>query len=165
MKHGYCHKKSGWYNLWLNQLNIIALNCSIDNLRLLWNKKNKSYSNNLGVSTRIPYSHGSTKGMRWLDPNLKLGKPFYSNLMRTLVKGLEAAGGKRNISIRGFPYDWRYAPSLAFLNGLTSLVESTYRINNNTRVTLLTYSMGCNYALWFLNRKGRTYVFGLPMFV
>ena len=136
------------------------LKCVVDNLKLLWNKKDKTYSNNLGVSTRIPYSHGSTKGIEWLDPKLKLGWPFHGKWMKTLVKGMEAAGGKRNISIRGFPYDWRYAPSTVFYMDLTSLVERTYWENGKQRVTLLSYSMGCNYVLWFLNNKGDKYLIG-----
>ena len=132
--------------------------CVIDNLKLVWNKNNKTYSNNLGVSTRIPYSHGSTEGIEWLDPELKV---FQSNVMNTLVDSMVTAGGKRNVSIRGFPYDWRHAPSSLFDSSLTSLVENTYRKNNKQRVTLLTYSMGCNYALWFLNCKGDKYLVGL----
>ena len=156
-----CNKKSGWYDLWLNAASVLAYPCVFDNLKLLWNRNNQTYSNNLGVSTRIPYSHGSTKGIDYLDPHFKV---FPSKQMRTLVKGMEAAGGKRNISIRGFPYDWRRSPSSKFDRGLTSLVEKTYRQNNKKRVTLLSYSMGCNYVLWFLNRKGELNEFCLIMY-
>ena len=127
----------------------------IDNLKLLWNKNDKTYSNNLGVSTRIPYSHGSTKGIELIDPGwVDFG---HGNVLETLVDGMVDAGGKRNISIRGFPYDWRHVPSETFLDGLTSLVERTYHDNNKTRVTLLSYSAGCKYVLWLLNNKGEKY--------
>ena len=69
------------------------------------------------------------------------------------------AGGVRNVSIRGSPYDFRFAPSSVFygswLAKMTSLVEETYLVNQNSRVTLLSHSMGCLYTLWFLNQKSQ----------
>ena len=63
------------------------------------------------------------------------------------------AGGVRNVTIRGTPYDFRFAPSDTYKNELTKLVEETYITNNNSPVTLLSHSMGCLYTLWFLNQK------------
>lgn len=69
------------------------------------------------------------------------------------------AGGVRNVSIRGSPYDFRFAPSSVYygswLAKMTSLVEETYLMNLNSRVTLLSHSMGCLYTLWFLNQKSQ----------
>ena len=36
---------------------------------------------------------------------------------------------------------------------MTNLVEETYELNLQNRITLLSHSMGCLYTLWFLNQK------------
>ena len=55
------------------------------------------------------------------------------------------------------PETFARAPTSAFdgnwLAMMTALVEDTYQLNNQTKVTLLSHSMGCLYTLWFLNQK------------
>ena len=160
VNHWYCSKTSDWYTLWLSVVQLIppAVNCWVDNIMLLWDPSTKVYSNNLGISTRVPYSHGSTLNFEYLDPSIKYGDSDY---FHTLVEAMVQAGGIRNVSVRGSPYDFRYAPSSAYsgtwLSKMTGLVEDTYAINNQTKVTLLSHSMGCLYSLWFLNQKNATW--------
>ena len=110
----------------------------------------------LGVETRIPYAYGSTNNFEYLDTSIPYGDSDY---FHTLVEAMVEAGGIRNISIRGSPYDFRHAPTSAYnndvtwLDKMTWLVEETYLINSNFSVTLLSHSMGCLYTLWFLNQK------------
>ena len=108
----------------------------------------------LGVETRVPYADGSTNNFEYLDTSIPYGDSDY---FFTLVEAMVEAGGIRNISIRGSPYDFRYAPNSAYsgtwLDKMTHLVEETFLINGNARVTLLSHSMGCLYTLWFLNQK------------
>ena len=47
----------------------------------------------------------------------------------------------------GSAYDGKW------LDKMTQLVEDTYHLNNQSKVTILSHSMGCLYALWFLNQK------------
>ena len=89
-----------------------------------------------------------------MDTSIPYGDSDY---FYTLVEAMVGAGGVRNVSIRGSPYDFRFAPSSVYygswLAKMTSLVEETYLMNQNSRVTLLSHSMGCLYTLWFLNQK------------
>ena len=66
------------------------------------------------------------------------------------------AGGERNVTIRGSPYDFRYASTGAYegqwLSMMQSLVEETYANAHNERVVLISHSLGCLYTLWFLNQ-------------
>ena len=103
-----------------------------------------------GVETRVPFSDGSTNNFEYLDPSLPYGDSDY---FHTLIEAMVGAGGVRNVTIRGTPYDFRFAPSDTYKNELTKLVEETYITNNNSPVTLLSHSMGCLYTLWFLNQK------------
>lgn len=155
VKHFYCEKKSDWFTLWLSVTNLIppAINCWVDNILLLWDPSTKLYSNNVGVTTRTP-GWGTTEAMEYLDPKLKVGQSDY---FYDLVQAMVGAGGVRNVSIRGSPYDFRRAPSSAYdgqwQSMMVALVEETYSLNNDTKVTLLSHSMGCLYSLWFLNQQ------------
>ena len=40
---------------------------------------------------------------------------------------------------------------------LQQLIENTYKINNNARVALVTHSLGCIYATWFLNHQSQAW--------
>ena len=156
-KHFYCSKKSDWYTLWLSVTQLLppAINCWVDNIKLLWDSTTGLYRNNDGVTTRVP-GWGSTDGFEYLDPSLKVGQSDY---FHTLVEALVSAGGVRNVSIRGSPYDFRHAPSsfvfgnATWLEHMTELVETTFQANGNKQVTILSHSMGCLYSLWFLNQK------------
>ena len=122
-------------------------------LRLLWHNKSQTYTNNVGVYTRTP-GWGDTHSIEYLDPGLKAGAYFHD-----LVEALVTVGGVRNASIRGAPYDFRRAPNSAYdgrwVAKLTGLVEETFAINCNQKVTLVSHSMGCLYVLWFLNQKSQ----------
>ena len=156
VNHFYCSQTSDWYTIWFSIAQLIPpfVNCWVDNIKLLWNSSTHTYSNNIGVSTRVPYSDGSTLNFEFLDPSIRFGSSDY---FHTLVEAMVQAGGVRNVSIRGSPYDFRYTPSSAYsgrwMEKMTSLIEETYEINNQTKVTILSHSMGCLYGLWFLNQK------------
>ena len=62
----------------------------------------------LGVQTRVPYADGSTENFEYLDPFISYG---HSDYFHTLVEAMVQAGGIRNVTIRGLPYDFRYAPT------------------------------------------------------
>lgn len=154
VKHFYCSKTSDWYTLWLSVTQLLppAINCWVDNIQLLFNNTTKTYTNNVGVETRVP-GWGTTEAIEYLDPSIKVGQSAY---FYPLVDALVKAGGTRNHSIRGAPYDFRRTPDSAY-NGqyvtmLQALIEETYAINDNTAVTLLSHSMGCLYSLYFLNQ-------------
>ena len=145
VNHFYCSRTSDWYTLWLSVTQLIPpfINCWVE-----------TYSNNAGVSTRIPYSDGSTLNFEYMDPSIHYGDSDY---FHTLVEAMVGAGGVRNVTIRGSPYDFRYSPASAYagnwLDKMTALVKDTYELNNRTKVTILSHSMGCLYGLWFLNQK------------
>ena len=64
-------------------------------------------------------------------------------------------GYERGLTVRGAPYDFRYAPhSQAFyFVQLRQLVEETWAINGRRKVVLLAHSMGGLYAAYFLSRQ------------
>jgi len=64
-------------------------------------------------------------------------------------------GYERGVSMRGAPYDFRYAPQsqpFYFLQ-LRQLVEDTWALNGHHRVVLFAHSMGGLYAAYFLSRQ------------
>ena len=64
-------------------------------------------------------------------------------------------GYERGVSVRGAPYDFRYAPHSQpfYFVQLQQLVEETWAINGRRKVVLIAHSMGGLYAAYFLSRQ------------
>jgi lysophospholipase-3 len=146
-----CEKKADWFTLWLSVTSLLpgAIECWCDNIKLIWNNETETYSNTVGVTTRTP-GFGTTTSIESLDPSLKSSSKYFDQVVTALVR----AGLEKNSSLRGAPYDFRYGPTSdegkAYLGRLKALVEDTYEINSNQKVAILSHSMGCVYALYFL---------------
>jgi lysophospholipase-3 len=139
------------YTLWLSVTALLpgAIECWCDNIKLDWNNETETYSNTVGVTTRTP-GFGTTTSIESLDPQLKSKSKYFGPVVEALV----SAGLTRNSSLRGAPYDFRYGPKSdegkAYLGRLKALIEETYALNSNEKVALISHSMGCIYALYFL---------------
>jgi len=68
---------------------------------------------------------------------------------------LVADGYERGVSVRGAPYDFRYAPHSQpfYFVKLRQLVEETWAVNGRRKVVLVAHSMGGLYASYFLRRR------------
>ena len=134
------------------------VNCWVDNIILLFDNTTERYSNNQGIQTRT-LRWGSTESIQYLDPLLKVGD---SDNFHDLVQAFVAVILQRNVSVRASPYDFRLAPTSTYNNCwkdlIQKLVEDTFQTNGSKRrVVLLSHSMGCLYALWFLNQLDGTW--------
>lgn len=153
-----CKKKSDWFRLWLDagQL-LLGTSCWADNIKLIYDEVSDSVSNNLGVETRVP-DFGGTSSFEELDPSLPL---HASAAFRTMISQLVSQGYERNVTLRGAPYDFRYAPSspvgAKFTNDLRSLIEETSHSNGGRRVSLISHSMGCLQVLYLLQQQSQVW--------
>ncbi|KAK2841867.1 hypothetical protein Q5P01_012067 [Channa striata] len=148
--HWMCYKRTDhWFPLWidLNMFMPIGVDCWIDNLRLVYNRTTRRSSNSPGVQVRVP-GFGQTYSIEFLDYN-KLAGYFF-----TMVQHLVNIGYIRNETVRGAPYDWRFAPNenADYLTKLRDLVEEMYD-KYQQPVYLLGHSMGSHYVLYFLNQQ------------
>lgn len=154
--HFYCARKSDWFRLWLNTADLIgATDCWADNIKLIYDEDTDELTNNVGVETRVP-GFGGTSGFEELDP----GVPFHATAaFRSMVLQLVGAGHVRNETLRGAPYDFRYAPSSgegsAFIARLKALIEETSEAQGGQRVSLVSHSMGCLQVLYLLNQQSQ----------
>ena len=103
--HFYCSRTSDWYTLWPSLVQLIppAINCWVENIMFLLSPSTHEYSNNLDVITRVPDPDGSTLNFEYLDAAINYGDLDY---FHTLVETIVQAGGRRNVRIRGLPYDF-----------------------------------------------------------
>eukprot|EP00746_Dinoflagellata_sp_MGD_P027843 gnl/MRDRNA2_/MRDRNA2_165784_c0_seq1.p1 gnl/MRDRNA2_/MRDRNA2_165784_c0~~gnl/MRDRNA2_/MRDRNA2_165784_c0_seq1.p1 ORF type:complete len:407 (+),score=81.66 gnl/MRDRNA2_/MRDRNA2_165784_c0_seq1:90-1310(+) len=153
----YCSKKTDWFRLWLDTSNLLgATSCWADNIKLFYDEEKDELSNNLGVETRVP-DFGGTSGLEELDPNI----PGHATAaFRKMVMDMVDAGYVRNSTVRGAPYDFRYAPSspvgAQFIQSLKMLIEETYK-STGARVSLISHSMGCLQTLYFLQQQPQTW--------
>ncbi|XP_041455579.1 phospholipase A2 group XV-like [Lytechinus variegatus] len=151
--HPYiCQKKSGLFTLWLNLDEFVPyyFDCFIDNMKLIYDPKTRTSQDTEGVHVYIP-GFGNTSTVEWLDPS----KVSYGSYYTHLVDSLVAQGYKRNVNIRGAPYDFRKAPNEggSYFWRLQQLIEETYKENGHEPVVLISHSLGCLYTLYFLNQQ------------
>ncbi|KAK6318381.1 hypothetical protein J4Q44_G00116720 [Coregonus suidteri] len=106
--HYICYKKTDvYFTLWLNLelLVPVAIDCWIDNIRLIYNRTTRQTEAPPGVDVRVP-GFGQTFPLEYLDPsNYSVGMYFF-----TIVQALVEWGYTRDDDVRGAPYDWRKAP-------------------------------------------------------
>lgn len=148
-----CDKKSDWFRLWLDTSNLLlSTECWADNIKVLYDEKTDTLSNNVGVETRVP-DFGGTSAFEELDPSL----PFHASAaFLKMVQQLVSQGLTKNSTLRGAPYDFRFAPSSAvgakYVLDLKKLIEDTSAATGS-RVSLVSHSMGCLQTLYLLNQQ------------
>ncbi|CAH1105701.1 unnamed protein product [Psylliodes chrysocephalus] len=155
--HYICQKTTNdFFNIWLNMELLVPLviDCWIDNVKLIYDNQTRTTRNNDGVEIRVP-GWGSTETVEWLDPSHAATGSYFYDISNTLM-GL---GHKRNVTVKGAPYDFRKAPNenVDFFTKLKTLIEDTYTENNNTPVILIAHSMGGPMSLTFLNRQSQSW--------
>ncbi|KAG5273866.1 hypothetical protein AALO_G00156460 [Alosa alosa] len=150
--HYICYKKTNdYFTLWLNLelLVPIAIDCWIDNMRLIYNRTTRTSGAPEGVDIRVP-GFGGTDTVEYLDPSKRsVGMYFFA-----IVQGLVNDGYVRGDDIRGAPYDWRKAPNenKAYFLALQQMIEEMARKAGGP-VALIAHSMGNVYTLYFLNHQ------------
>ncbi|UJR31414.1 hypothetical protein I4U23_018907 [Adineta vaga] len=150
--HFFCYRHSDWFELWLN-LELITpevIDCFVDNMRLIYNETTKKTSNLPGVETQIP-GFGNTSTVEYFDSS----QFSYSAYFAQIIKNLVTLGFTRGINLRGAPYDFRLGldEQGEWFKNFTQLVIDTYELNNQTKVVLVTHSMGGPFALYWLHQQ------------
>lgn len=63
---------------------------------------------------------------------------------------------KLGLNIEVSPYDFRLGPkSSNYQDNLRKQIENLYLQNNNTKIAILSHSMGCKHALFLLNQMSQ----------
>ncbi|CAF2689474.1 unnamed protein product [Rotaria sp. Silwood2] len=150
--HFFCSRHSDWFELWLDLRLIVpeVIDCFVDNMRLTYNETTKKTSNLEGVEIKIP-GFGNTSTVEYFDAS---GFP-YSSYFAPIVRSLVTLGYTRGVNLRGAPYDFRRGldEQNEFFDDFTQLVKDTYELNNQTKIVLVTHSMGGPFVLYWLHRQ------------
>eukprot|EP00512_Aurantiochytrium_limacinum_P006065 CAMPEP_0171516056 /NCGR_PEP_ID=MMETSP0959-20130129/3813_1 /TAXON_ID=87120 /ORGANISM="Aurantiochytrium limacinum, Strain ATCCMYA-1381" /LENGTH=430 /DNA_ID=CAMNT_0012054701 /DNA_START=167 /DNA_END=1459 /DNA_ORIENTATION=- len=151
--HWFCRKSShGWKRLWLDVLDLLPgeIDCWNENIKLHFNVSSGKFSNAPGVEIRVP-GFGTTTSVEYVDPWIKSEAGYMNRLVAVLV----AHGYTREKDLAAAPYDFRLAvishPN--FVSRTIRLVEDLYFRNNNTKVALVSHSMGSIVTLFILQNR------------
>lgn len=151
--HKYCVRRSDdWFDLWVNLSLLVpfAIDCWVENMKLVYNTTTRKTENAPGVLTRVN-GFGLVESVEFVDPSRVYGTGYFDSIVRQLV----SYGYERNKNIFGAPYDFRRAPSDLgdFFVDLEKLVLSAYSQNDNEPVVFMCHSMGCLYSQYLLAKK------------
>lgn len=147
-----CQRDSDWYTIWASVVQGVArYSCFCDNLRLYENKSSfTGLSNYTGVQIR-PRDYGGTKGVEY--SNAGTGEPPIA-YMHAMIASLKLHGYVPGVSVRAATNDFRIVGVPAALDyeyaKLKGLIEDTYKLNDGSKVHLLSHSLGGPLANLFL---------------
>ncbi|KAK3761141.1 hypothetical protein RRG08_022545 [Elysia crispata] len=156
-KHFWCEKKtSGYTNIWVNIEELAApmIYCFVDNMVLVYDNKTRKTRCPDGVDITT-MGFGDTASVEWLDPSWLSHEISSVSYFYHIVEDLVSVGYKRNVSVRGAPFDFRKAPNEMgqYYKDLQKLIEDTYELNNRTKCVVIGHSMGNPVFLYFLNHQ------------
>lgn len=149
----FCSKESDWYDIWLSVRMFlpIAVNCWLDNARMVYDPETGFTKEPPGVEARVP-EFGSVESVRHLDKNLPTSTAYFD----PLIERYEQLGYTADVNLLAAPYDFRLAPQQMgqYFIDLKALIDnSKYNSPSGKKVTLVCHSMGCTHALVFLRQQ------------
>jgi lysophospholipase-3 len=162
--HALCEQNSEWFKLWVSAAELLpgVIDCTFDNMKLVYNAAAKTYRNKAGVTIDGSVDWGGVGGLEYLDPGVT-ASGYFHDVVQVLRTRLNYTV---NRTLRAAPYDWRLAPdgfsqvnagaayqASSYFDRLKLLVEETYALNGDAAVVLVSHSMGGPVAHAFLSRE------------
>ncbi|CAH8497264.1 unnamed protein product, partial [Dicrocoelium dendriticum] len=154
---GYCKPKgkSDYFLLWVNLRYFLTPWSLFEYFGLNFDPASGEISDSDACDVVFP-GWGDTWSIENLDTSKHAGTTYFGYLISYLRRDPYYVP---NRTIRGTPFDFRRAPNQnpTFVQQLKSLIEETYVNTGNRRVVVLAHSLGCLYALSFLDKMSATW--------
>lgn len=149
--HWYCSKNFENKLLWLSEEMVIPpiLNCLAEYLASEYDPSTKTIKNRTNIEIFSP-DFGGVSSFEYADSGIFGYKliPVFG----PLINKLQELGYEIRKDLFGVPYDWRNAPgNIDYIYPMIKdLIEQAYHINDNQKVCVLGYSLGCWVTHYFL---------------
>lgn len=151
--HWYCPKNFENKLLWLSEEMVIPpiLNCLAEYLASEWDPSTNTIKNKTNTQIFSP-DFGGVSSFEYADSGIFGYKliPVFG----PLINKLQSLGYEVKKNLFGVPYDWRNAPyNIDYIYPMMKdLIEQAYILNDNQKVCLLGYSLGCWVTHHFLTK-------------
>lgn len=154
-EHYFCEAQSDWTNFWIDvkQLLPYMIDCLIEDFRLEFDPLTNRSHDTDGVQIRVK-DPDNISSVEYLNDFHLPSFAYFANLIHRLTTNL---GYKRNVNIRGAPYDFRKAPNELgdYFKKLKLTSEQMFNESNEIPITFVCHSMGCNNILYFLQNQSQ----------
>jgi len=151
----YCPRTFNDQLIWIDVKQFLHYKCLSYYFRSDYNPKTDKWEDAKGVEITIP-KWGSLYAIDGLAPG-SLVNPFisYYHPMIQKLKGLGYVDGE---SLFGAAFDWKEIPSDKLISDMKALVEKAYEKNNQTKVVLISHSLGGPYGYYFLMKQSKVWI-------
>lgn len=160
LKGNITNRKTFWYcpsnlkqaMLWISKDYCVPplINCLGDWLSMQYDSKTKDSENQDGVDADI-VSFGGVDGISYLDESFNITSfiPYFN----MYIEYLQNHGYSVGKDLFGAPFDWRRGLLVGDKHyaRLKTLIENAYKINSNTKVSLVGHSLGGYLIHYFLS--------------
>jgi len=143
-----CPRKFEDQLMWIDIKEVLHYSCLKEYFSSNFNPDTGKWERLPGIEFSVP-RWGSTYAVDDLVPN---GGLIHISYYKQMIEKFESLGFVDGVNIFGAGFDWKESPSDKWVNDVKNLIESAYDINNQTKVTLVTHSMGCPYSLYALTK-------------
>ena len=144
----------GWRLIWCDPSFIPHIRCLVELFKLEFDRATNRTYDTLGVEVRVKTPDSMDSVEIITETRILPQWKYFHSISGSLVDYL---GYTRDLNLRAAPYDFRKAPNEleSYFAEMGPKIEEIYHANEQRPISFICHSMGCNNALYFLQRQSK----------